>query len=277
MSRFECSFQSKALLSPATVQVILPYPLLEDQIKTPLDDLYKIDAKFKTLYLFHGAFSNADMWLHLFNIEYYAEKHRLAVVMPSVANSFIADLQHGPAYWTFVSEELPRYIRSVFPLSDKREDNFLAGISMGGYGAVKLALNKPDQYAAAVSLSGVLDIVSVMKDPIHPIFNVDEYFGGFDKLVGGSNDLFGLLPALAGQGIAIPRLFLACGVDDSVHDMNLKFRDLARHHSVDLTFEEGPGAHTWEYWNGSIPRALDWLDRNFLREAAFLSDENRAI
>ncbi len=265
MSRFECSYQSKALLSPSTVQVILPYPSTTDQASIPLEELYRLDAKFKTMYLFHGAFSDGSMWLNLFNVEYYSEKYRLAMVMPSVGNSFYANLLHGPAYWTFVSEELPRYLQAVFPLSSSPEDNFVAGISMGGYGALKMALNKPDQFAAGICLSGALDIVSIMKNPIHPIFNVDEFFGGFERLVGSNNDLYALLPKLASQGVHLPALYMACGVDDDLYEMSRKFQDLARDYSITLTFEEGPGSHNCDFWEIYFRRSLDWLELNCLR------------
>jgi S-formylglutathione hydrolase FrmB len=182
--------------------------------------------------------------------------------MPSVGNSFYADLMHGPAYWTFVSEELPRFVRSVFPLSSKREDNFVAGLSMGGYGALKLALNKPEDFAAAISLSGVLDVVTVMKNPIHPLFNVDEYFGGFDKLKDSYNDLFAQVQNLKQRSSTLPRLYVACGLEDNLYEMNTKFRDLAIANSIPLTYEEGPGGHTWEFWDQYIFRALEWLDRS---------------
>jgi putative tributyrin esterase len=260
MSRFQCHFQSKALLTPTTVTVILPFPVFEIESDEVLDDIYKPGKKYKTLFLLHGAFADCDSWLYYTNIESYADQRGLALVLPSVGNSFYADLMHGPAYWTFVSEELPRFVRSVFPLSDKRSDNFVAGLSMGGYGAFKMALNKPEQFAAGISLSGVLDIVSVMKNPIHPIFNVDEYFGGLEKLKGSGNDLFAQLQKLQGDGITLPRLFMACGVDDELYEMNIKFRDFAKSVSVDLTYEESPGGHTWDYWDQNIQRALDWLD-----------------
>lgn len=227
--------------------------------------MYRIDRKFKTLYLFHGAFSDATMWLNFFNIEHYAEKYQIAVVIPSIGNSFYADLLHGPAYWTYINEELPSFLHSIFPLSENREDNFVAGISMGGYGAFKLALNRHDQYAAGISLSGTVDVVSIMRDPIHPIFNVDEYFGGFEKLIGSCNDLFALLPKLVKQSVSLPKLYMACGTDDDLYEMNRKFQDLAKEHSVHLTYEEGQGAHTWEFWDVYFRRALDWLDRDFLQ------------
>lgn len=260
MSRFQCSFRSKALLTPTTITVTLPFPLFDPiAVDESLDDIYGSGRKFKTLYLFHGAFEDHHGWSLYSRVEEYADRHGLALVIPSVGNSFHADLLHGPAYWTFISEELPRFVRSVFPLSDKREDNFVAGLSMGGYGAFKLALNKPDQFAAGISIFGVLDLVEVMKNPIHPVFDVDEYFGGFDRLRGSSSDLFAQLQHLKQQGMSIPRLYMACGLEDPLYAINVKFRDFADSHSVDLTYEEGPGAHTWDFCDAYICRALEWL------------------
>ena len=260
MSRFQCSFQSKALLTPTTINVILPFPVFNVlSSDESLDDIYKPGSKFKTLYLLHGAFADSNSWSLYTGVEEYAEQHGIAVVMPSVGNSFYADLLHGSAYWTYVSEELPRFVRSVFPLSDKREDNFVAGLSMGGYGAFKLALNKPEQFAAGISLSGVLDIVAAMRNPIHSIFNVNEYFGGLDKLEGSYSDLFAQIQKLKGDGVAIPNLYMACGLNDDLYEMNVKFRDFANSNSVGLTYEEGPGGHTWEFRDQYIQRSLKWL------------------
>ena len=259
MSQFQCSFFSKALLTPVTVTVILPFASFNPVAETSLDDYLKISQKFKTLYLFHGVFADATSWLLGTSIELYAHQHGLAVVLPSVRNSFYADLLRGPAYWTFISEELPRYVRAVFPLSERREDNFVAGLSMGGYGAFKLALNKPNLFAAAISLSGVLDIVDAMSHPIHPSLNADDYFGGMEKLVGSYNDLFAQIETIQRQSVSIPKLYMACGTEDFLHDMNIRFRDFAHSKGVDLTYEEGPGAHTWDFWDTYIQRALDWL------------------
>jgi S-formylglutathione hydrolase FrmB len=228
-----------------------------------IKDIYSPIEKFKCLYLLHGAFADASSWSLYTRVEAYADQHGLAVIMPNVGNSFYADLMHGAAYWSFVSEELPRFVQSVFPISDKREDNFVAGLSMGGYGAFKLALNQPDRFAAGISLSGVLDIITAMKNPIHPLFDVNEYFGGPDQLEGSSNDLFAQLLALKRLGVSIPRLYMACGTEDRLYDMNTRFRDLAAENSIPLTYEDGPGGHTWEFWDAYISRALDWLDEGY--------------
>lgn len=267
MSRFQCTFPSKTLLTPVTVTVILPYPSYDLSVNTSLDDLYQIRQKFKTLYLFHGVFADADSWLSGTGIELYAQQHGLAVVLPSVGNSFYADLLHGPAYWTFISEELPRFARAVFPLSDRREDNFVAGLSMGGYGAFKLALNKPDQFAAAISLSGVLDVVDAMSHPIHPSISADTYFGGLEKLAGSYNDLFAQLEAARRSAASLPKLYMAYGTEDFLYGMNGRFRDFTHSKKVDLTYEEGPGEHTFDFWDTYIRRALEWLANEGMLQA----------
>jgi len=261
MSLIQLNFQSLALAAPAAITVLLPPAFYDINDKRNYDEIYQSGKKFKTLFLFHGACADSSSWLYGSNIQRYAAEHNLAVVLPSVANSFFADLEHGSAYWTFISEELPRYVRSVLPLSDKREDNFVAGLSMGGYGALKLGLNKPDQFAAAISLSGVVDIVAAFKNPIHPLFNIEDYFGSFEKLKGSYNDLFTQIKTLKNRKASIPRLYMACGTEDFLYDMNIKFRDFLLENSIDLTYEEGPGVHDWSFWDKYIQRGLDWLER----------------
>jgi putative tributyrin esterase len=261
MSLIQLNFQSLALVAPATITVLLPPAFYDINEKRNYEEIYQPGKKFKTLFLFHGACADSSSWLYGSNIQRYAAEHNLAVVLPSVDNSFYADLEHGSAYWTFISEELPRYVRSVLPLSDKREENFVAGLSMGGYGALKLALNKPDQFSAAISLSGVVDIVAAFKNPIHPIFKIEDYFGNFEKLEKSYNNLFTQIEALQGQKLSMPRIYMACGTEDFLYDMNISFRDFLLDNSVELTYEEGPGIHDWSFWDKYIQRGLDWLDK----------------
>src|SRR5678815_1741952 len=94
---------------------------------------------YPTLYLLHGLSDDHTIWLRRTSIERYSAARNLAVVMPAGARSFYQDMASGPRYWTFLSEELPALCRQWFPLSDDREDNFAAGLSMGGYGALRLA------------------------------------------------------------------------------------------------------------------------------------------
>ena len=112
----------------------------------------------------HGHADDHTSWQRFTSIERYAEGLNLAVVMPAVHLSFYNDMAHGGKYWQFISEEVPAVVRDLFPLSSERKDNFVAGLSMGGYGAYKLASTYPERFAAAASLSGALDIRAVV-DP----------------------------------------------------------------------------------------------------------------
>src|SRR5690348_3177908 len=124
---------------------------------------------FPTLYLLHGLSDDDTAWLRRTSIERYVDELGLAVVMPAVHRSFYTDEYYGRPYWTFVTEELPRIAGRFFRLSDRREDTFVAGLSMGGYGAFKWALRHPERFAAAASLSGALDVASRLYQPPNPV------------------------------------------------------------------------------------------------------------
>ena len=112
------------------------------------------------LYLLHGLSDDDTIWLRRTSIERYVAPLGLAVVMPQVHRSYYTDEAYGGRYWTFLSEELPQLVDTFFRLSTDRRDTFVAGLSMGGYGAIKWALRQPHRFAAAASLSGVLDVAA---------------------------------------------------------------------------------------------------------------------
>src|SRR5690554_3728055 len=163
-----------------------------------------MDKKYPTLYLLHGLSDDHTIWLRRTNIERYVSNRGIAVVMPAVHRSFYTDMAIGYKYWTFVSEELPDIARSFFPLSDSREDNFVAGLSMGGYGAFKMALRCPEKFAAGASLSGALDLSKVVER------HFDEFrtiFGSPEKVKGSEEDLFYLAEKMAKSHGDKPELF----------------------------------------------------------------------
>jgi S-formylglutathione hydrolase FrmB len=179
--------------------------------------------------------------------------------MPGVGNSFYADMVHGERFWTYVSEELPALVRMIFPLSSARGNNFVAGLSMGGYGALKLGLRKPECFAAAASLSGALDMAWNVLDSEVPFVSFSDIFGDVTKVKNSDNDLFAVVERLKTAKKDIPRLYQACGVDDFLYDQNIRFRDHVRQLGLDLVYEEGPGEHTWEFWDTYIQKVIAWL------------------
>jgi putative tributyrin esterase len=214
-----------------------------------------------TLFLLHGLSDDHTIWMRRTSIERYASPAGLAVVMPAVHRSFYTDMKNGLNYWTFVSEELPMLVRSFFPLSPKREDNFVAGLSMGGYGAFKLAFRHPDRFAAAASLSGALDLAPGVRDK--ESWNRREYdfiFGKEASIDNTENDLMHLLQEGAKNAGSYPSLFLCCGTSDFLYDQNVLFRDRATSLGYNLHFEDEQGTgHEWGYWDRMIEKVIKWL------------------
>lgn len=252
----EVKFFSEILTLGCTMHVILPQRKLADAQSKPR-------KKFRTLYLLHGHSDDHTAWQRWTSIERYVEDLNLAVVMPAVHLSFYNDMAHGGKYWQFISEEVPAVVRDLFPLSSDRKDNFVAGLSMGGYGAFKLALTYPERYTAAASLSGALDIRAVVKPRSDRnnkawLAEMRTVFGDLSKVPGSKHDLFALAKKVA-KGHIKPRLYQCCGTEDVLHADNIRFRDVVRKLPLDLTYEEGPGEHNWAYWDKMIQNVLVWM------------------
>lgn len=255
MALINCDFKSGVLKLRTSIKVILPE---EEE-----DSEYERESKYPTLYLLHGLSDDYTAWQRFTSIERYAQDHDLAVVMPEVHRSFYTDMENGYPYWTFVTEEVPKLARSYFPLSEKREENFVAGLSMGGYGAFKMALRHPERYAAGASLSGALNIESVLKAPEGDLDNdMKLVFGDVDTLRGTDRDIYHLAEKVSKSDGPKPKLYHCCGTNDMLYQDNLDFHDFGKDLDLDITFEEGPGDHEWKYWDRKIPDVLDWLPIN---------------
>lgn len=213
------------------------------------------DRGVPVLYLLHGLSDDCTIWERRTSIERYATEKGIAVVMPEVRRSFYTDEAVGEKYWTFIAEELPQLVARTFQVSTAREDTFVAGLSMGGFGAFKLALNHPERFAAAASLSGALDPASLSLD-LSTGHLAERIWAGRD-LAGGADDLLGLLGTA--DPAALPALFLDCGTEDGLLEQNRRFLDVAAQRDVELTSRLRPGDHTWEFWDQGIQDVLDWL------------------
>lgn len=244
----EIKFFSEILGMRSTMNVLLP----------------QTKPSYRTLYLLHGHSDDHTAWQRWTSIERYVEGLNMAVVMPNVHLSFYTDMAHGGRYWTFVSEEVPALARSLFPLSAARADNFVAGLSMGGYGAFKLALAHPERFAAAASLSGAVDIRHVVNEdgPERDeawLAGMRNIFGADLKQVADSQNDLRTLARSAAKAAEKPRLYQCCGTEDFLYQNNLSFRDFLRSLPLDLAYEEGPGEHTWAFWDKMIQNVLTWM------------------
>jgi putative tributyrin esterase len=252
MALMRCDFFSDVLGLSTSMTVILPQ---QTSAQIGMSGRGGGDA-FPTLYLLHGLSDDDTTWTRRTSIERYVAALGLAVVMPQAHRSFYADEAAGHRYWTFLSEELPATAAGFFRLSDRREDTFVAGLSMGGYGAFKWALREPWRFAAAASLSGALDLAGRQRRGEWAVEATRRIFG--DREVAGTAD--DLLHLLSRHGAAeLPPLYLCCGTDDHAYPDNLAFVEAARAAGVDLTTHLGPGQHDWAYWDSTIQDVLAWL------------------
>ena len=153
----------------------------------------------------------------------------------------------------------------MFPLSDRREDTFIAGLSMGGYGAIRNGLKYHDTFSHIAGLSsGIMmdDILNSDNDSPMPFMRRSYYesvFGDLDKLPGSDMDCEALILDLKKKEAQIPRMYLCCGTEDFLVEKNRAYRDFLRNQGVDLIYEEGSGTHSWDFWDTYIQRVLEWL------------------
>lgn len=251
---------SDALGSQVNFYVLLPQPA-QRQIGVAGGDARE---KYPVLWLLHGLSDDHTIWLRRTSIERYAAAMNLAVVMPAAGRSFYQDMPNGARHWTFLTEELPALCQSWFPISAKREDNFVAGLSMGGYGAMRMALARPHRYAACASLSGALDLKKRLADADKQGGRMSRaeltgIFGEKLNIDGTDADLFFLAQRAAAGAGPKPKLFLCCGTEDVLLGDNRALHQHLDAVHYEHIYEEGPGAHEWGYWDANIQRVLAWL------------------
>ena len=251
MALIEFDFRSQALNYHEEVVMTLP------------DDMPE-GSQFPVLWLFHGANQDATEWLRQTSIERYANKRGLAVVCPTTTNGFGMDMVHGFKYFTMLSEELPAMLHYTFPcLSKKREENFTAGASMGGYIAYKLALNYPEKYCAAGAFAGALDIVEIVRDfTSNNDSQIDPFklaFGSAEEIEGTNSDIIWLAGKLKEEGKELPRLWSLVGLQDfgaeQVKGAVAKFK--AEGVEIDDLYDMG--THSFDLWDRYVEQFFDWL------------------
>ena len=221
----------------------------------------------RVMYLLHGLSDDHTMWCRRTSIERYADKFNMTVVMPDGGRSFYTDALNGDNYWTFISEELPEIIKELFKLDPARENSFAAGLSMGGYGALKLGLRKPERFAAVGGLSSVTDIEYryQAEDSASWRPEFDRIFGGIPQLIPHGNDLFDLAEKAVASGRKLPRMISICGADDFMIRDNRKFNDFMQKIAYpDFHCFERPGIHNWEFWDAHIAAVMDFFVNNQL-------------
>ncbi len=241
----------------------------------PTDKVYfgdvprrKEGKPYKTLYLLHGVIGSEIDWLYGTRIQRYVEERDLAVVMPAGENGFYVDQPWNCAmYGEFIGRELVAFMRKSFPLSNAREDTYIGGLSMGGFGAMRNGLKYHKTFGAIVALSGAyITDESLLVKTEHPRFpsELEEYkhfcFGP-DLKAALESDVNPnvLIETLAQSGMEFPDIYMACGELDGLLEKNDAIAKRLSDHKITYLYETGPGAHEWDFWDTYIKRAIDWL------------------
>ncbi|WP_343208369.1 alpha/beta hydrolase family protein [Anaerolentibacter hominis] len=267
MALLQCNLYSQALKTNTEVNIIIPTPNSGDyEAGTAKNLTFSRGEKFQVLYLLHGLYGNYADWLRKTRIEWYADQHQIAVVMPSVGRSFYHDMVHGPQYESYVVHELPDLLKRVLPISGRREDTYIAGLSMGGYGCMYLGLKYPEKYGAIGALSGCLDIALLADHAAdyemdgRPAVDIEAIAGENAALKGSGSDCFALAARLLQEQKPVPEIFFSCGTEDPLFEHHVRAREEFDKLGLPYTAQEHPGVHNWDYWDTHIVRVLDWLD-----------------
>ena len=258
MALIQVNYLSKALFRTVPVNVIIP----SDKISfETMDYLPAPEGGYPTLYLLHGLLGNYTDWVSGTRIQRWAEDAGLAVVMPSGDNSFYVNGQTANNdYGAFIGEELPRVMRQMFPLSRRREDTFIAGLSMGGFGAIRNGMKHAETFSRIIGLSGAIHFF----DPDYESVAGEE--SAFGSLVEAAKTdknhhvaLEQLKERVAAGEVEAPAFYLACGTQDSLVGVNRSFRSDVEAAGFDVTWDEEDRGHDWDFWDSQIRKVIDWL------------------
>lgn len=239
MALLTCTFQSKVLQDTTHFNAIIPSGC---------------EKGSRVLYLLHGISDDYSAWCCNTSIERYANENGIVVIMPDAGRSFCLDMANGQPYYTFFTKEFFPYVSNLFSISRKREDTFIAGLSMGGYGALSLALRKPELFGAAASLSGPVDVCKRLKTDPRWTETQRLVFGEGTSPENTSDDLFYLVQNYTAQ--QAPRLFLSCGTSDFLYKDNVAFQNILSKTNIPHKIDFFEGIHDWEFWEKAIQKAI---------------------
>ena len=248
MAVIKMNFLSQALSMQTNVTICLPSFSFADLMQGR-DDVYVPGMKYQVLWLLHGFSGDDSDYVNFSNIVRYADDNKLAVVMPPAFNAGYTDQagERGAKYFQFVAEELPKMCRAIFPFSDKREDNFVAGLSMGGGGTFKLAMTYPERFAAAICMSGA------GQNPAKP----SAFAANSDGI-----DPWALAAQNAKDGKPLPKMYMTCGGNDAMALVSVKdTHDYLTGLGYESTYVEIPGyGHEWDFWDLTLRNTIkEWL------------------
>lgn len=241
MAHLHCDIKSDVMGMYTSLEVVLPdYGRMKDA---------------PVIYLLHGLSGNCSDWSRFTAVEQYVAKKGAAVIMPEVQRSFYADMALGIDYFSYVREELPQICSRLFGLSLRREKNYIMGLSMGGYGALKCALSAPKRYAGCAAFSAAIEIEPLIASASGRMARELQAILGPEGKIPPEADPYALLNQR--RGAQLPRFFVTCGEQDALYQENVRFVKALEERGADVRFEHWEGDHRWEVWDKSVEMALE--------------------
>ena len=252
MANVKVNFLSYTLHRAVDLTVIIPTMCFSEMMVKEPAPAHPKDAKYPVLYLLHGYGNNHATWNGYTSVELYAEEHNIAVVMLSAENKSYINRGGDDNYYDFISKELPEFIQGMFPVSDKPEDTYIAGLSMGGYGSLVHGLSRSDRFAAIGSFSGAAKGMPGTPEEYDPA----------------------KLAEKCAEEKRMKPMYIACGDKDFLYEANTEFKDMLIKLGYDVTWVVGEGyGHEWRFWNREVENFLNWIPRT----DKYFSKEKRKI
>jgi S-formylglutathione hydrolase FrmB len=234
-------------------------------------DQHQDENPYKVCYLLHGLHNDQNSWIDSTMLQVFARDYKTMFVLPAVGRSFYADMKHGYNYFSYLVEELPRIVKKVFNISAKREDTAIIGCSMGGYGALKAALARPEQYGFCGAISAACLFIDEQLEGLRK--NADYWLKaggpeaqailtdfkaafGEDLSYSDSDEILKLAKKASARAIR-PQIYAACGTEDNLQKENLRFKERIEKLNLDYSYEAWTGAHDWYFFNDALKKALE--------------------
>ena len=259
MAYFRIEYFSQALRRQTSFEALLP-----TDPRMPAQEEHGAGRPMRTLFLLHGYTGKAGNWVP----DYLTEKYNFAIIMPTAENSFYLDGEAtGCAYETMVARELPAFVRRTFGIASGPEDTFIAGLSMGGFGALHTGLAHPDVFGKIGALSSALivhEVAGMQPGQGNEVANYAYYRQCFgDPATAAERDCNPevLVKRLQSQGKALPEIYMCCGTEDFLLEHNRAFHRFLEENGVAHEYHEGPGQHDMAFWSEHIVKVVDWMFR----------------
>jgi len=248
MALITLQYPSEALMKFTTVYLIIPESCFTGR------NLSSCQA----VYLLHGLSEDGSSWIRRTNAESYAMERGIVLILPSGDRSMYCDDILGQNYFTFITDELPAYLEQMFGLSRKREQNSIAGFSMGGYGASRAALNYPDHYRVWGSFSGPLDLEPLLLHVDDEMNRCFPFLLKYAKEIGQTP--FNPINLLDRSRQMDLNGYIVCGTEDDLLLCTRLFQDRSDSIGAPNHFIYPEGAHhDWTYCDSQLPGFLDFV------------------